>query len=273
MPEHTTREIVVAEETLSELPPKPWYWSRTIWLGVFDKAVNFITIITAAILAFSQNDFVQQNPDLVLWIGIVVGLLNVIKSFAADMLRWIGGLPLTKIVSVLFAMSLLTLPGLASAEEVAVLVNDSNPGTYLLTVNIDKSVTVNPIRVVRPGNNPAPPPPTNPPAGPTPFELEIETQAKAAIALGGSLTTGAAFSEVYAIVSDGVLKGTIDHTRCLEAVNLGTAAILSRSADGAKWSTFELTTRNALQTLDARGNFKTKEDYAAPRATRTLVRR
>lgn len=236
-------------------PVKPWWLSKTLWLNALSFAIVVIT-------AMVDTDLVKQNPELVLSFMALVNVLNAILRFAT-----------TKgVAMVLLAACLLAAPfSLSFAAEPTVI--NPPPGLadgdhhVTITVRGGELVGIRPLKTLTWGSNPSPPtvPPTNPPPGnnPTPFELEIETQARNAIQLGGSLTTGAGFSEVYAIVSDGVSKGTIDHTRCLEAVNLGTAAILSRSADGAKWSTFELTTRNALQTLDARGNFKTKDDYAA----------
>ena len=56
----------------------------------------------------------------------------------------------------------LILPQVVSAEEVAVILDSGKPGTFLLTVGADGSVTVSPLRVIRPGPGPNPPPPPNP---------------------------------------------------------------------------------------------------------------
>lgn len=233
------------------------------------------TVIGAALTALADTLITSTLPmlkdngviDVVLF-GLLTTLVDALRK---ALQQWLSDTRISRLYGLLLAALLLVPGGRAMAEEVGVVVDDAKPGTFLVTVGADRAVSVIPFRIVRPGVNPSPPPnvpPPGPPVGPPPgnnpslFELEVEAQAKAAIALGGSLTTGAAFSEVYGLVSAGVANGTIDHNRCLEAVNLGTAHILSRSADAKQWSTFELLTRNSLQIFDGQGKLQTKEDYA-----------
>ncbi len=86
---------------------------------------------------------------------------NIIRKFLGDTttptkLLWIG------------AVLSLTICGSTSAGEVAVMIDDSKAGNFLLTVGADGAISVNPIRVVRPGPSPNPTP--TPPA-PTPAVL------------------------------------------------------------------------------------------------------
>lgn len=157
----------------------------------------------------------------------------------------------------------LAVIGLASASraaDVAVLVDDAKPGTYLLTVGADGSISVNPIRVVRPGGQPSPSP--QPLPEPSAFEAEVERQAKAALSEGGTLTTGAGLAEVYSVASSGVADNSIDHTKSIAFVGAGSAFVLSKSPDALKWAAFDNHVRNALHVLDSQGALRTKDDYA-----------
>ena len=105
----------------------------------------------------------------------------------------------------MFARILLTLALLASsvsAAEVAVLVDESKPGTYLLTVGADGSVAVNPIRVVRPGGSPTNPTDPLPPSDPVAASALALTNT--ALAQGGSTATAAKLAVVYSVVGDQV---------------------------------------------------------------------
>ena len=266
MPDHvaSTAQLAQANEAMSELPPKAWWTSKTIWLGVFDKIVNVVTILTAAILAFSQNDFVQDNPQLVLWVGIIVGLLNVIKSFAADMLRWIGGLPLSKIV-VLFLACCLGLSSAAMSGETAVVIDDSKPATYLVTVGADGSVAVNPIRVVRVGDQPNPDPI---PGDPTPLEAAIKARALESLSkLGATKQTAAGLSAAYSLVASGIRDGSIPPTASQSAIAIATGdrGVMkdAAAADKAAWKPFTEEIIRKISEGFIAGDFPTKEALAS----------
>ena len=263
--EPTAKQVAKAEVTLSELPSKPWYTSRTIWLGVFDKIVNVVTILTAGILAFSQNDFVQDNPQLVLWVGIIVGLLNVIKSFAADMLRWIGGLPLSKIVAWLLTASLIFAQSAVYAGETAVVIDDSKPATYLVTVGADGSVAVNPIRVVRVGDQPNPDPI---PGDPTPLEAAIKARALESLSkLGATKQTAAGLSAAYSLVASGIRDGSIPPTSSQSAIAIATGdrGVMKNAtaADKAAWLPFKEEIIRKISEGFIAGDFPTKEALAS----------
>lgn len=159
---------------------------------------------------------------------------------------------------------LLALVGFATADEVAVILDDGKPGTYLVTVGVDGTVTARPLRVVRVGA-PSPPvdPPVDPPHDPTAFEEAITKLAQAAITSGGSKTTGAALSSVYSLVSSGVSDGSIAQDKAFEAVKKASDAVLSIQSDGAKWATFRTEVGKALTALAADGSLTTKAQIAA----------
>jgi hypothetical protein len=162
--------------------------------------------------------------------------------------------------------SLTLLLGSVYADEVHVAFDDSKPGTYLVTVGADKSVSANPIRVVRPGANPSPPPtspPTSPPGSPSPFELEVERITKETLAKGGTATTGAALSSVYSLVADEVLAGRIAPNNALPAIKAATDLVMSKQADGAAWATWRQSVGDALTILNQQGQLGTRDQVWA----------
>lgn len=219
---------------------KPWYASRTLWLNVLSLV---IVVITAAV----DTDLVKQNPELVLTFMAIVNILNAILRF------------LTKTGVTL--MLLLLACGLSHAAEVAVVLDDSKPGTFLVTVGADGSIAVNPIRVVRPGSNPSPP--TDPPTTGTPFEAEVEKQTKAVLTAGGTATTGAALSSVYSLVADEVAAGRIAPASALPAVKSATDLVMTKQADAAAWTPWRAAVGDALTILQGQGSLGTKEQFAA----------
>lgn len=160
-----------------------------------------------------------------------------------------------------FAVALLAfLPAASVAGEVAVLINDAAPGSYIVTVGADKSVTVNPIRVVRPGSGPTQPPPVVP-GDPTAFEAEVERLTKDTLTKGGSPTTGAALSSVYSLVADEVAAGRVAPASAIPAVKAGTDLVMSKQADAAAWLPWRTAVGDALTTVLPAGT--TKDQYAA----------
>ncbi len=156
---------------------------------------------------------------------------------------------------------LLALVGFATAEDHAVIIDDSKPGTFLMTVDASGGVTVVPLRVTRVGK---PSPPVDPqPHDPTAFEEAITKLAQAALTSGGTKTTGAALSSVYSLVSSGVSDGSIAPDKAFEAVKKATDTVLSIQSDGAKWATFRTEVGKALTALAADGSLTTKAQIAA----------
>jgi hypothetical protein len=140
----------------------------------------------------------------------------------------------------LLGLALVFVAAAAIAEEVGAVVDDSKPATYLVTVHADRTVTIAPFRVVRPGQGPptSPPnvPPTNPPPGnnPSPFEAQ---------------TTGAALSSVYSLVADEVLAGRIEPASALPAIKAATNLVLAKQADAAAWAGWRTSVGDALTQL------------------------
>lgn len=158
---------------------------------------------------------------------------------------------------------LIALVGFATAEDVAVLLDNSKPGTYLVTVDAAGVVKAVPLAgVVRVGK-PSTPPIDPPPHDPTAFEEAITKLAQAAITSGGSKTTGAALASVYSLVSSGVSDGSIAPDKAFEAVKKASDAVLSIQSDGAKWATFRTDVGKALTALAADGSLATKAQIAA----------
>jgi hypothetical protein len=155
----------------------------------------------------------------------------------------------------LLGLALVFVAAAAIAEEVGAVVDDSKPATYLVTVHADRTVTIAPFRVVRPGQGPptSPPnvPPTNPPPGnnPSPFEAEIERMTRDVLSKGGTQTTGAALSSVYSLVADEVLAGRIEPASALPAIKAATNLVLAKQADAAAWAGWRTSVGDALTQL------------------------
>lgn len=160
----------------------------------------------------------------------------------------------------------LLLCGVATAEEVGVVVDDSRPGSYLVTVGADRAVSVVPFRIVRPGASPSPPAPQPvpvPPGNPSPFEAEVERLTKEVLSKGGTVTTGAALSSVYSLVADEVLAGRIAPASAMPAIKAATDLVLSKQADGAAWATWRQSIGDALTILSQQGQLGTKDQVWA----------
>lgn len=159
-----------------------------------------------------------------------------------------------------FLLAVALLPLGASAEEVAVLIDSAKPGTYLVTVAADGSVSAVPLRVVRVNGQPSPPTvptdPTAPPTAPTAFAAEVSKLTKAAIDSGGSPTTAAALSAVYSLVSGGAEDGSITKAQALGAVKIATDTVLANVTDAAKWTKWRTDLSAALETLKQQGVLK-----------------
>jgi hypothetical protein len=155
----------------------------------------------------------------------------------------------------------------ANAAETAVIVDDSKAGTYLLTVNVDGSVTVNPIKVVRPGQSPNPP--TNPKPVPTAFALEVRDMTNKVLSAGGTKTTAAAFSSVWELLAEGLDDGSVDPTKVFDynengvvkdgALKKSSTIIFTMQPDGPKWDEFRKELAKALNDLRNAEQLNTKD--------------
>lgn len=154
---------------------------------------------------------------------------------------------------------LLALVGFATAEDHFVVVDDSKPGSYLLTIDAAGAVKiVGPIKITRAGKPPSPPPVDPQPHDPTAFEEAITSLTRSALTSGGSKTTGAALASVYSLVSDSVSAGDIEPDKAFESVKKGCDTVLAVQPDAAKWATFRTEVGKALTALSADGSLTTK---------------
>src|SRR5688572_17931893 len=98
----------------------------------------------------------------------------------------------------------------------------AKPGTYILTVAADGTVSVSgPTNLVRLADLGGPnPPPVDPVL--SPFAQEVQRQTAAVLQAGGSKTTGAALSAVYSLVSEGIADGSIAVDKAFSATKAGT---------------------------------------------------
>lgn len=233
-------------------PKSPWM-SRTFWINVLTLALNGLTVAGLVIVTLLQQDFIKDHAEAVAWLTFTLGIINSGVAVANTILRWAGNAPLTKLLIWLVMLSLVAMPAVAQADDVAVLIDDSKPGTYLLTVGADKSVSVNPIRVVRPGANPVPIP--NPPPGT--IQAKVKVLAQEAIAGGGTQETAAALSAVYSFVSGQIEAGVVPLAQAMPAVKFLSDQVIP-TAEIEKWAKF----RTGIAVLTAEqqqaGQFGTK---------------
>jgi hypothetical protein len=229
---------------------KNWWLSKTNWVGMLSLLI--------AILAILPGHSAIIPADWLPYIMFVQAVLVLVLRYITDqpLNSPMQGLSKMKLWSLLFLLFALAAP-LASAEEVAILVDSAKPGNYLLTVEANGAITVNPIRVVRPGQAPTnPTDPTNPPAGPTEFSKQVQRMTAGVLSSGGSPTTAAALSSVYALVSKGVSSGSIPEANAFGALKAATDTVLNNVPDSAKWQQWRSDLGLALETLRQTGVLK-----------------
>jgi hypothetical protein len=181
-------------------------------------------------------------------------LTTLVDAFRKAVQQWLKD---TRPISIILLACLLALPaGDAMAGETAVVVDDSKPATYLVTVAADGSVSVNPIRVVRSGAPLPGPTPTPTPGTPTAFTKAVQGLTKAALDSGATPTTAAALSSVYSLVSSGVKDGSIPEAVALPAIKAATDTIMLNVADRDKWTKWRTDLSVALETLRQQGVLK-----------------
>lgn len=215
-------------------------------------------IAAAALTALADTLIASTLPELrdrgLIDVTLFTLLTTVIDAVRKAVKMWLTD---TRMVGLL-AFACLVLSGpLALAEEVAVLIDDSKPGTYLLTVGADGRVSAVPLRVVRPGQSPSPPTdPSDPPSNPTAFSGAVATLTKAAIADGASPTTAAGLSSVYSLVAGSVRDGTITEAQSLSAIKVATDTVMANVDDAAKWKSWREKMSAALEELRQQGVLK-----------------
>lgn len=160
------------------------------------------------------------------------------------------------LVKLLAALGIvIALVGFATAEDVAVLLDNSKPGTYLVTVDaagVVKAVPLKVVRVGKPSSPPVDPPPTN-----ETFDEAVNRFTREALANGGTKTTGAGLSSVYSLVSSGVSDGSIAPDKAFAAVKKASDSVVGVQADGAKWKPFRDSVGAALTKLAGDGSLST----------------
>lgn len=219
------------------------------------------TLVTAAVAAVLTVLIDSVLPDLENKGKIDAGIAALLVTVLHGLRKWLTDTRV-KTIALMLAVGFCLSCATASAADVAVLVDDAKPGTFLLTVNADGSVTVNPIRVIRPGQNPGPPT-VPPPVNPSPFALEVKAQAQTALDSGATKTTGAAISSVYSLVSGGVADGSIATDKAFEALKQATDLVVNTQPDKDKWTKFRADLSAAVTALRNEGKLATKDQIAA----------
>lgn len=174
----------------------------------------------------------------------------------------------TRVVKVtsLFIVAWLALSGSVMAEDVAVLIDNTKPGSYMITVSPEGVVTANPIKAIRPGGTPpiviVPSPPDGTPA--SPLTLKIEEVTKTVLSQGGTKTTAAALSSaVYSLAADQLADGKLKPEDALTFVKMATNIIAQNVPDGqlSAWTTWRTAVGDMLTEVRGSGHLSTKEDY------------
>lgn len=161
------------------------------------------------------------------------------------------------------ALVLVLAPVLALAQGVtAVDVSNLAEGESLVVTKKAGAWIVRPFTLLTPGSGPTIPP-TIPPGTLTPFQAEIQRLTKAALAKGGTETTGAGISSVYSLAADGLENKTLDVAVAADAVRRGSDAVVKLQKEDGFWFEFTSTLDATITTLRAKGDLKTKEQFAA----------
>lgn len=173
--------------------------------------------------------------------------------------------PRTLLAGLLFALAVAST-ALAQAPPkkiTAADVTELPDGDYVLTKKAGVVTRVVPLDLYTPGatapTDPMDPP--NPPGNLTPFQTEIQKQTKAALAKGGTVTTGAGVSSVYSLAADAINAGTLDVAVAADAVRRGTTAVVNAQKEQAAWAEFSTALDDTITTLRAKGDLKTKAQY------------
>lgn len=171
---------------------------------------------------------------------------------------------MSRLIAILFLTAITQVPDVAlpaptDADAVtAVDVTKLPDGDFVLTKKAGV-VTVRPLTLIVPGN-----PVPNPAPGPqTPFQTEIQRLTKAALAKGGTATTGAGISSVYSLAADSIDAGTLDISVAPDAVRRGTTAVVNLQKEQGAWQEFADALDGTITTLRAKGDLKTKAQFSA----------
>lgn len=146
---------------------------------------------------------------------------------------------------------------------------DLPTGTHNLKIVVaaDGTVTAMPLRVVTVGGRPAPNPQPDPVPNPPPvtaITTAVEGLTKAALASGGSKTSGAAISSIYSLASVEVAEGRLDPLKAFDFTARATETILGFQSDKAKWDSFRTELSRAVLTpLRDAGSLQTKEQVSS----------
>jgi hypothetical protein len=202
--------------------PKSWWESKTLW-------INGITLIAAVLVAVSSALTPDGQP--ILPANIMPYVLMAI-TIANTVLRFLTTAPLQPVKLLIVGLLLLIGSSQAMAADVAVVLDDSKPGTFLVTIDAKGVVAVSPLRVIRPGQ-PTPPPPPGP--------VVLTDRAKAIKAEVDKIQGAAdkdqqakAIAQLYREMAKTVRTGQVaDATSLASMVKLGTDMLLTK--DAAKW--------------------------------------
>lgn len=165
-------------------------------------------------------------------------------------------------VRTFLVLALALCASIAAAADVAVILDDSRPGTFLVTVGADGGITAVPLKVVRVGQSPIPP--TNPPpSSETPLQATVRQLTAQAMAAGGKPDTAAQLAAVYAIVSDECLAGKVTPEQAWPLLTQATDAVLNRAADKGAWTAWRAGVGAELTTLRDSGKLDSKDQAAA----------
>jgi hypothetical protein len=158
---------------------------------------------------------------------------------------------------------LLASSSLAQDRVTAVDVSNLGEGESIIVTKKAGVITTRPLTLLVLGT-PNPNPNPNPNPGPlSPFATEIQRLTKAAIAKGGTETTGAGISSVYSLAADGIDAGTLDVSVAPDAVRRGTTAVVNLQKEQAAWAEFSTALDDTITTLRAKGDLKTKAQFSA----------
>jgi hypothetical protein len=200
------------------------------------------TLATAALAAAFTALVDSVLPDLkekglidATLFTLLTTLLHAARKFVTD----------SRMIRVLVAMAALGCLGSTSyAEEIAVMIDDSKPGAYLVEVDAAGRVTARPTKMVRPGQSPTNP--TDPPP-PTTLSTHVQQLTSAALVEGGSHSTAASLSVAYSVVANQVDSGGLTLPQVGPALKALCDGLIPQG-EAAIWAKWRIGVGDALTT-------------------------
>ncbi len=220
-------------------------------------------IITAVLTALIDSVLPEMQAKGIIDASIAVLIITGLKALQ----KYVTD---TRPLIWLMALSLVAFSSSAFAQNTTIDSTGVAAGSrYILTVNVDGTVSVSPTQVVKlsdlptsPGPGPNPPPPG--PLAPT-VALSKLLAEQALAKPGATKQTGAGLSAVYSAVSREINTGGLDPKLATAAIAMGANEVFKKAApaDKAAWEVYTTSITRALSESSVNGDLATTGRWVA----------